>query len=262
VTGRHLGAELGGTWLRLCLADGSGRVLRRGRFRGGPWPGAPKMLASALRSWGRPRLETLTLGGKGLWGAREQKALARSLAPLARRVRVLSDLELTHRAAFSGGAGVLLIAGTGSAALGRDARGRLRRVGGWGPLLGDEGSAFWIGKEALKDRRLSKLWPADMPLKVGRGPDPIRATAALARLVLARAARGDGAARALRERAAHELAALAREAARGLPKPAALALRGGLFEDAALRARALELLPGLRLREEGLEPATAAARGL
>jgi hypothetical protein len=79
--------------------------------------------------------------------------------------------------------------------------------------------------------------------------------------VLSRAARGDRAARALRRRAAEELAALARDAARGLPRPVGLVLHGGLFADAALRRETLALLPGFRVQKPALAPDVAAARG-
>lgn len=256
----RLGAELGGTWLRLCLCDEAGQILKRGRFTGGPWPGAPAMLEAALRRWRRPALSSITLGGKGLWGRADQRRLSRALRRLAPKATIMSDLELSHRAAFAGGPGVLLIGGTGSAALGRDGRGALRRAGGWGPLLGDEGSAFWIGREALKTPALARIWPADQALRLGRAALPIRATAALARTVLARAARGDRAAAALRKRAADELASLARDAASGLPRPVALVLHGGLFEDASLRRETLARLPGFRVQEALLPPEVAAAR--
>ena len=63
---------------------------------------------------------------------------------------------------YGPGSGVILNAGTGSIAYGRNADGEWARAGGLGPLLGDEGSAFWIGKEALKwgynkDRNLLKI---------------------------------------------------------------------------------------------------------
>src|SRR3989304_4407417 len=46
--------------------------------------------------------------------------------------------------------GPLVPAGTGSIVIGRDARGRWARAGGLGPLLGDEGSAFWLGRGGVR----------------------------------------------------------------------------------------------------------------
>ena len=257
-----LGVELGATWLRLCLADEAGRVLKRARAPGRPWRESAPILEAQLRRWGRPELDRLVFGGKGLWRKKDQRALAARLRRLARRVRVLSDLELAHVGAFRGGPGVLLIAGSGSAALARDRRGRFRRAGGWGPLIGDEGSGFWIGKEALHDPRLSKLWPADMPLRVGRGDNPVRATAALARVVLARAAKGNAAAKRLRARAAKELLKLAVDASRDLPAPVELVLHGGLFDDLGLRTDFLRALPRRFVLRPPAMPAEVAAATL
>jgi glucosamine kinase len=65
-------------------------------------------------------------------------------------ISVCGDEEAALDAAFPGQAGVLMIAGTGSNTLGRTGSGRLLTVGGWGPILGDQGSGHWIGHEALR----------------------------------------------------------------------------------------------------------------
>jgi glucosamine kinase len=65
-------------------------------------------------------------------------------------VEVCGDEEIALDAAFRGGPGILVIAGTGSNAIGRGVDGRLVSAGGWGPVLGDEGSGFWIGLEAIR----------------------------------------------------------------------------------------------------------------
>jgi len=62
-------------------------------------------------------------------------------------VKVCTDLDLTLEAAGDGPA-IVLIMGTGSAAVGRDAKGHIARIGGHGPLLGDEGSAYDVGRRA------------------------------------------------------------------------------------------------------------------
>ncbi|AKS47077.1 glucosamine kinase [Octadecabacter temperatus] len=61
---------------------------------------------------------------------------------------IINDVELAFRGAFPDRNGVLVLAGTGSMAIGQ-AGGDIRRSGGWGHWLGDEGSAFWIGQQAL-----------------------------------------------------------------------------------------------------------------
>ena len=60
------------------------------------------------------------------------------------------DEEIALDAAFAGGPGILVIAGTGSNAIGRAPGGSLFGAGGWGPVLGDEGSGYWIGLEAIR----------------------------------------------------------------------------------------------------------------
>ncbi len=90
------------------------------------------------------------VGGSG--AARpELAAIARdSLAEiLATPIEVVGDMQIALEAAFDTGPGVLVIAGTGSIAYGRDEQGRTARAGGWGFAIGDEGSAHWIGRAAV-----------------------------------------------------------------------------------------------------------------
>jgi glucosamine kinase len=68
---------------------------------------------------------------------------------LSGSVTVVGDNVIAHEAAFHGGAGVLIIAGTGSIAYGRNDRGETARAGGWGPIVSDEGSGNWIGRGAV-----------------------------------------------------------------------------------------------------------------
>jgi glucosamine kinase len=63
---------------------------------------------------------------------------------------VCGDDEIALDAAFPRQSGVLIVAGTGSNAVARTSTGERVNVGGWGPALGDEGSAFWIGQQALR----------------------------------------------------------------------------------------------------------------
>ncbi|MFT8807295.1 N-acetylglucosamine kinase [Gluconobacter sp.] len=60
-----------------------------------------------------------------------------------------NDVDMACNGAFAGQEGVLLLSGTGSMAWATDGQGHHCRVGGWGSLFGDEGSAFWIGRKAL-----------------------------------------------------------------------------------------------------------------
>jgi glucosamine kinase len=63
---------------------------------------------------------------------------------------ITGDEQIALDAAFRGGPGVLVIAGTGSHVTGRCASGTTVSAGGWGPVLGDEGSGTWIGLEAIR----------------------------------------------------------------------------------------------------------------
>ena len=76
-------------------------------------------------------------------------AAAAELFPGPRHV--VNDVELALSGAFVGRQGVLLLAGTGSMAMAEDAGGRMVRVGGWGEIFSDEGSAYWIGRRALAE---------------------------------------------------------------------------------------------------------------
>ncbi len=64
-------------------------------------------------------------------------------------IDIIGDMEIALDAAFHDGPGVIVIAGTGSIAYGRDARGNTVRAGGWGFAISDEGSAHWIGRAAI-----------------------------------------------------------------------------------------------------------------
>jgi N-acetylglucosamine kinase-like BadF-type ATPase len=70
------------------------------------------------------------------------------------------DSELAHAAIFNGNDGIITIAGTGSVSYGRY-KGKTHRTGGWGHVLGDEGSGYWIALEALKRMTLE----ADLGMK-------------------------------------------------------------------------------------------------
>jgi N-acetylglucosamine kinase-like BadF-type ATPase len=70
---------------------------------------------------------------------------------LAGEVAIVGDMEIALEAAFGTRPGVIVIAGTGSIAYGRDFQGRTARAGGWGFAISDEGSAHWIGRTAVSD---------------------------------------------------------------------------------------------------------------
>ncbi|MBC6935521.1 MAG: hypothetical protein DWB42_06740 [Chloroflexi bacterium] len=179
-------------------------------------------------------------------------------------VAASSDHEIALAGAFGERRGILVLAGTGSLACGANAAGDYVRVGGWGYLLGDEGSGFWLGLEGLRavaraaDGRSRKtgltaallerlgladagvlaawLYWADTP----RNPE----IAALAGVVLEQAALGETAAQTIVEQAARDLALAARAVQRRLNmEPLPLAFAGGLLTAPnSLSSRLCELL--------------------
>ena len=82
----------------------------------------------------------------------EARAWARRIVPamVSGELLLCGDEEIALDAAFRGGPGILVIAGTGSNVVGRAADGTLFGAGGWGSVLGDEGSGYWIGLEAIR----------------------------------------------------------------------------------------------------------------
>ena len=91
------------------------------------------------------------LGLAGLRGRAEAEDMQRRLCGATGvDVVVVDDTEATLVGAFGDGPGIVVIAGTGSNALGRNREGRTARAGGYGFLLGDEGSAYWFASQAVR----------------------------------------------------------------------------------------------------------------
>ncbi len=206
-----------------------------------------------LRRIGIRRADVLVVGaaGAGREAERHELQVALEVRHLAWRTVVTTDAELARAAAFGDSAGVLLIAGTGSIALGRNAAGVQGRVGGLGWRMGDQGSGHWIGQRALEavGAMQDGLGPATLlteALCAAAGAPGIAglvrwsttattaAVAALAPAVLATAERGDLVAGQIRQAAVSELMRLAAAAGAG---PAPVALTGSLIAPGgALRA--------------------------
>ena len=90
------------------------------------------------------------IGGSGAARPELADTVRKMLAEiLPSPVAVVGDMEIALEAAFGDGPGVIVIAGTGSIAYGRNAQGQTARAGGWGFAIGDEGSAHWIGRAAV-----------------------------------------------------------------------------------------------------------------
>jgi N-acetylglucosamine kinase-like BadF-type ATPase len=208
-------------------------------------------------------------------------------AGLADRIEVTTDVALLLAAGTPEGWGLALVAGTGSIAHGRTADGRTARAGGWGPLLGDEGSGYWLVMSALcaasraadgrgpptqlLGRLLGRLGLAE-PQQLVRclhRPEWDRpALAALAPVVFEAAEAGDGVASQLVEEGARELALAGAAVARQLglgPGAVPLALAGGAFlAQLGYRERVLKGLADLGVEASPValvpEPARGAVR--
>jgi len=90
------------------------------------------------------------VGGSGAARPELAEIVRHSLAQiLPTPIDVVGDMQIALEAAFDKGPGVIVIAGTGSIAYGRDPQGTTLRAGGWGFAIGDEGSAHWIGRAAV-----------------------------------------------------------------------------------------------------------------
>lgn len=187
------------------------------------------------------------VGAGGIDTAADAAALAALIQPLApaARVTVVHDTRLLLAAGGSS-TGVAVIAGTGSAAWGVNHDGDESRAGGWGYLLGDEGSGYWLGREAVR-HSLQRM-------NLGLAPDALTKAlllrcgldapagliahfhggtgrhywAAMSPVVFDAAAGGHDEALAMIDEAGQDLAAMAAQCATALANPGPVVLGGGL----------------------------------
>lgn len=248
----------GGTGTRLWVLDARGRVLAEGR--NGPSTvtvvgieGATQAVAGAAQDAGLAgvgseeidgapadktvgRAEQVAVAAAVVAGADrepENSGLAAGMAGLFPNAKVVvrHDADGALLAGTLGEPGVLLLSGTGSVCLSMGPHGEKARVGGWGPLLDDVGSGYWMGREAIRlalrsaDGRdgptvLTKLlaeWAQvtdvrDLSGAVHRGDFDRPWISRLAPLVAQAAADGDATAGKILDEAAVELAAHVRAA--------------------------------------------------
>lgn len=295
MTLRVVGVDAGATRTRAVVVDEGLEVL--GRADGPPGVIDPREPATAaeviaevvrravLDARSGPPLDALWAGVAGAGREAPRSAVEALLADegLAAAVRVGADVEVAFEEAFPDGPGILLVAGTGSIAQGRGERGETARVGGWGTLLGDEGSGYAVGLEALRavvrasdgrgerteleDSVLRRLALAEVDDLVGWAAGASKAEVASLVPVVAEAARGgDMVSDAILTRAAAELDRLVQPLVERLgpwTTPPEVALAGGLLgPEGPLRARMERVLAahGLPFLEPTLEPVRGAAR--
>jgi glucosamine kinase len=206
-------------------------------------------------------------------------------------IEVVGDMAIALQAAFGVGPGVIVIAGTGSIAYGRDTNGATSRAGGWGFAVSDEGSAHWIGRQTVAallraadevplgqtvenfsalSREIARTWKISSFDQLVTMANSDGDFAALLPAVLAAAAAGDDLAIAVLNGAAAELSRLAMVVMRklfaenngsdaGIP----IAIAGGVFRHAQIVrenfARLIrEANPNISLNTEVIEPVEGA----
>lgn len=172
-------------------------------------------------------------------------------------IYVAGDHVIAHRAAFGTSPGVLVISGTGSIAFGRNQNGETARAGGWGPNVSDEGSAFWVGREAVTAAlhafdfgtingllaTIAECWKVapEEVIRLANASEP--RFPELAGPVVNAAEQGDETARAITERAGKALASLASAVIKRLWPGGGVvpvALAGGVLQGSPLVRQAFK----------------------
>jgi glucosamine kinase len=295
-----IGIDGGGSKTHAIVADESGNSLGEAKGPGSAVkPGEEDASADIIAETARaaldkanlsdvtPRVLCVGVAGAGRENAKQALWQALVSRDVASDVVVHTDFGIALDDAFGDGPGVLLIAGTGSAAFGRSPAGSTGRCGGWGPVIGDEGSGTWIGRRALSivsaasDGRESQtaltgaiLTALEVNEVVDLIPWAASATreqiAALAPVVFTVAEGGDLRANAVISLAVEELMLHIRALGQQLfgDERAAIpvALAGGLMSKGSTLRKRLEhrlraAVPGAQIKPGQIVPARGAVRG-
>jgi N-acetylglucosamine kinase len=289
---RHvLGIDAGGTKTVGLLADETGAVVAEARGSGANLQThgelqVEKVFDGIMETLSRQGpIAAVCLGIAGVDRPHDESVIRGILRRLGHRetARVVNDAAIALVAGSPERFGVAVLAGTGSIAYGADRSGRTARAGGYGFLLADEGSGYWLGHQALRaavratdgrgpETRLRELAfealgvtsVAELIPRVYEKGLPKHHIASLASLVQAARDQGDELAAALVDAAGRELGLAARSVARQLglgDEPFPVVLAGGVFKGcpsvAEALARQLEL-PGARPSLLAVEPARGA----
>jgi len=292
-----LGFDGGGTKTEAVLLNARGQLAGRGLggpsnpLRVGFESAFANLRAAAEQALSAARADAKQVSGvcAGLAGAGSRKVVKRVMTFLVQTfpvadVQVTTDASVALEAATGGGAGVILIAGTGSIALGRNSAGQTARAGGMGPWVGDEGSAFDIGRRAVaavaraRDglapvTLLAEMIPAALETpnfytlleRVAEAPDQVFPR--IFPLVAEAADLGDDPAREILFTAALGLSQIALSVVRHLnlaDQKFTLAKSGGVFGHSELLDGALDALlvsgaPKAELQQLEVSPAVGAA---
>lgn len=201
---------------------------------------------------------------------------------IAGNVSVVGDMVIAHESVFLGVPGAIVLAGTGSIAYGRNERGETARAGGWGSMISDEGSGYWIGRRAVSSvmqavdggestalvTPILHEWHIASREELGRlcNSLPFPDFARLFPLVQQAADSGDRLAQQILYEAGEELAALVRVIVRRLwigPRPIDIAISGGVFQNSSQVRTAFEQLvladrPQASIRQAEVAPVVGA----
>jgi N-acetylglucosamine kinase-like BadF-type ATPase len=287
---RHvIGIDAGGTKTVGLLADETGAVLRDSRAGAANLVmqgelGVEKVIFEVIDALDPPPgVDAICLGIAGADRPASLELMAGVLGRLGfrRHVRVASDALIALAAGAPDVLGMVLVAGTGSVAFGRDGE-RSARSGGWGYLLGDEASAYWLGLAAVRQgirgldgrgpqttlyERIRARLGVDTPQELSdwfySNLAPRSAVAELAGVVEEAAREGDAGAEAILGLAAEHLSRAASAVARKLEFAGdyPLILAGGTFRACpSLEPRLVSRLelPGARVERLQVEPARGA----
>lgn len=248
---RILGLDGGGTKTEAVVVDRAGHVVARKRTEGlDPTVGLgwEATLADIAAALGPVSVAVLGLPYHAEIVAVSARQSALAVALFGPRSTVVNDVAVAFAGALAGADGVLILAGTGSMAWARGPLG-VHRVGGWGEVFGDEGSAYWIGRAALArishqlDGRLTDSgFARAMLAQMGIGTDelirwtygqdnPRVAIAGLAAVVSTLAQGGSADAMELMTDAAQQLARLGQTAAGLAGAPPGWSFAGGVMRD-------------------------------
>ena len=292
-----LGIDAGGTKTVCCLADGDGSVIGEARSGGANLQsegelGVEKVLHTVMDRAVDGRVDAVDAICLGMAGVDRDpdltviRGIMRRIGARARTV-VVNDALVALVAGVGDAPGIVIICGTGSIAYGRNARDQAARAGGWGHILGDEGSGYWIGRQALRSvaraadgrgpataltarvlNHFAVARPADLVNEIYDREVRHHVLAQLARVVQQARDEGDEVATQVLEQAAHELVWAARSVAERLcmrDEAFTFVLAGGVFTGVPwlaeeLRRRLPAIAPRGRVERLEIEPALGAVR--
>jgi len=225
--------DYGGTWTRISLLDSKAKLLRSKKIPSVSLSRLHSSLKTILSKFKKIALNHLVIGARGVWSRNERRILFQRVKDLAIHVTIMSDVELARRAVFGKSPGILILAGTGSIAFGRNHRGQSARAGGLGPEKGDQGSGYWMGKTWLKRTNGS----------FKRSPS-LRNQAAMAERIIKNAGQGDRLSRKIVMESFNHLSGLVVSTAKKLhlKEPFRVGYSGGLFKDATFRSEFFKIL--------------------